>query len=85
MMIDWSIEAYREDTEELAWELLLVGAEVADLEKVLNISLSDPAMYAITTEQVIAAVRASSSDVSPDALDLDAARLSFFLSATRRD
>jgi hypothetical protein len=85
MVIDWYIEAYREDTEELAWELLLVDVEAADLEKALNISLVDPGMLPFTPEQVITAIQASSSDVSPDDLDLDAERLSFFLSATRRD
>lgn len=85
MMIDWSIEAYRDDTEELAWELLLADVETEDLERVLNISLEELAVYVITPDQVIALAQAFSSDISPDDLDLDADRLSFFLSATRRD
>lgn len=81
-MTSWNIEAFREDTEELAWELLLVGLKREDLEKELNISLPTPDSYGITIEQVIAAVRASSSEVSPNDLDLNADRFSFFLTAS---
>ena len=84
-MIDWHIRAFREDTEELAWELLLVGLEREDLEKELNISLPTPDSYSIMVEQVVAAVQASSSNVSPNDLDLNADRFSFFLAATKRD
>lgn len=82
-MNDWIIEAFHEDTERLAWDLLLVGLTGEDLEKELNISLPTPDTYRITADQVIAAVRASSSEVSPNDLDLDAKRLSFFLSAVQ--
>lgn len=84
-MTDWIIEAFREDTEELGWDLLLVGMGKEDLEKELNISLPTPDSYPVVVEQVVAAVRASSSDVSPDDLDLDAERFSFFLSAVQGD
>jgi hypothetical protein len=84
-MIDWMIEAFLEDTEELAWEFLLTGLEREDLEEELNISLPTPDSYAITVEQVVAAVLASSSGVSPNDLDLNADRFSFFLAATKRD
>jgi hypothetical protein len=84
-MTDWTIEAFREDTEELAWDILLVGTGKEDLEKTLNMSLLTPDSYSVTLEQVIAAVQASSSDVSLDDVDLDAARFSFFLSAVQGD
>ncbi|MBB4910089.1 hypothetical protein [Actinophytocola algeriensis] len=71
--------------EELAWDILLVGAGKEDLEKTLNMSLLTPDSYSVTLEQVIAVVQASSSDVSLDDLDLDAARFSFFLSAVQGD
>lgn len=82
---DWVIEAYREDTEELSWDLLLLGLEKEDLERELKISLVTPDVYPITAQQVVAAVRASASSVSPDDLDLDSERLSFFLAAVARD
>ena len=82
-MADWIIEAFCENTEELSWDVLLVGVGREDLEKELNISLPTPDSYAVTVEQVVAAVRASSSDVSPDELALDAERFSFFLSAVQ--
>lgn len=84
-MTSWNVEAFREDTEELAWELLLAGLKGEDLEKELNISLSTPDSYGITVEQVVAAVRAFSSNVSLNDLDLNADRFSFFLTATKRD
>lgn len=84
-MTDWIIEAYREDTEGLAWDLLLLGLEQEDLERELEISLTLPGSYPITVQQVVAAVRASSANVSPDDLDLDPDRLSFFLAAVARD
>lgn len=82
--INWTIEAFRNDTERLAWDLLLVGLESEDLERELNISLPLPVCYVITVEQVVAAVLASSSDVSPNSLDLNPERLSFFLTARSR-
>lgn len=81
-MVDWSIEAYREDTEELAWQLLLDDLEGDDLERELRISLPTPDSYVITVAQVVAAIRASSSEVSLGDLDLSDDRLSFFLTAT---
>ena len=77
-MVDWSVEAFHNDTEELAWELLLAG-----LEKELNISLPTPDSYGISVEQVVVAVRASSLDISLNDLDLNADHLSFFLTATK--
>ncbi len=84
-MTEWIIEAFREDTEELAWDLLLVGTGKEDLEKALDISLPTPDSYAVTPGQVIAAVQASSSDASPDDLELDTERFSFFLTAVQGD
>jgi hypothetical protein len=84
-MTKWIIEAFREDTEELAWDLLLVGAGKEDLEKALNISLPRPDTYPVTPGQVIAAVQASSSAASPEELELDTDRFSFFLTAVQGD
>lgn len=84
-MTDWIIEAFLEDTEELGWDLLLAGMRKEDLEKELNISLPTPDSFPVTVEQVVAAVRASSSDASLDELDLDVERFSFFLSAVQKE
>jgi hypothetical protein len=83
-MIDWSIEAFDNETEDLAWDLLLSGTEKEDLERALDMSMPTPDSYPITVEQVVTAVRASSPDLSLDDLDLDAERFSFFLTATKR-
>jgi hypothetical protein len=80
-MENWIIEAFSEDTEELAWDLHLMGLGKEELERELNISLPTPDSYQVTPEQVSAAVRASSSDISPGDLDLKADRFSFFLTA----
>ncbi|MFI7678244.1 hypothetical protein [Actinophytocola sp. NPDC049390] len=80
----WVIEAYYEDAETLAWEVPLLVARKEDLERDLRMSLQTPDVYPITPRQVIAAVRVFASDVSPDQLDLDPRRLSFFLAAVAR-
>lgn len=83
-MTDWVVEAYRDDTEELAWDLLLRGLGKEDLERELSMVLATPDSYPVTAQQVVVAVRASSAGVSPDDLDLDSGRLSFFLAAVAK-
>lgn len=82
---DWVVQAFREDDETLDWELALPGVGKDALARALNLTLVSPDCYPVTVQQVIAAVGVSASAVSPDDLDLDPVRLSFFLAAVAKN
>ena len=50
-MTDWVVEAYRDDSEELAWDLLLRGLGKEDLERELSMVLATPDAYPTRSER----------------------------------